>query len=181
MHKRSVYITASVLAGIAIIMGCSPAITVLRPDEMRAPRPIYDNTGKYLCPYTSDGTVAEWVDKGLNARLGSSIGGFAGKQAGKKAASALETLPGIGSWLGQKAGEATGRRVAITMCGGMDAMRATSDLSFNSVDDLAVWLYVNHSTEEGYSGVLSLASEIYPGLRNDYLKALKKASKEQQS
>lgn len=156
---------------LASLIGC--ATRILPPTDLTAPDPIEDNTGKYLCPYTSDGTVAEWVDKGLAARLGSSVGGYAGKKAGEKA---LESVPFVGGWLGRKAGETAGRKIAIEICGGWDAMRAFTDLSFNEKETLAVWMYVMHSHEENYNDVLKLVQDIYPELKEGYTKALQKAS-----
>lgn len=49
------------------------------------PEPIYGNTGQYMCPFTEDGTVAAWVEKGMTA----SVGAYAGQKA-------LEQVPFIG-------------------------------------------------------------------------------------
>ncbi len=34
---------------------------------------IEDNSGQYLSPYTSDGVTAEWVNKAINAKMGSAV------------------------------------------------------------------------------------------------------------
>ncbi|MDB6114799.1 MAG: hypothetical protein JWQ62_1744, partial [Lacunisphaera sp.] len=64
-----------------------------------APKPIEGNTGKYMSPFTSDGVVAEWVDKAVKAKMGSAVGGAIGAYAGQKA---MENIPFIGGMLGQK-------------------------------------------------------------------------------
>ena len=79
-------------------------------DENGIPEPIFGNEGRYMCPYTEDGVAARWVDKSLNAKVGSAIGTAAGRYAGQKA---LELIPFIGGWLGGKAGDAAGRKIAI--------------------------------------------------------------------
>ena len=44
----------------------------------------------------------------------------------------------------------------------MEYIKAESDISFNSVDALAVWLYVNKSTNEHYQDAINATMGIYP-------------------
>jgi len=142
------------------------------PQQVRVPTPIQGNSGKYMCPFTSDDTVAEWVDKGVAARFGSAIGGAAGAYAGQKA---LEQIPFIGGILGQKVGEGVGRQVAISASGGMEFIKKTSDLSFNSIDDVAVYMYAKYTTRPDYGRILQLTQEIYPELKGRYAPAIQRA------
>ncbi len=173
--KQDILLSMKVIgfAFLVFFMGCVPA-AILPPTQLRSPEPIEDNTGKYLCPYTSDGTVSEWVDKGLAARIGSSVGRYAGEKAGKKA---LENVPILGGWLGRRVGETVGRNIAIRMCGGWNVMRSSTDLSFNKMEDLAVWMYVVHSSDGNYNKVLELTMEVYPEMKTGYMKAIRNASK----
>lgn len=141
----------------------------IQPHEIAAPEPINGNSGEYMCPYTSDGVVAEWVDKAVNAKMGATVGKHAGAYAGQKA---LEQVPFIGGLLGQKAGEAVGRKIAIEASGGWDYIKETSDLSFNSVDNLAVYLYAERSDHSHYREVLDATREIYPELKERYHQAI---------
>jgi hypothetical protein len=122
-----------------------------------------------MAPYTSDGVVADWVDKAVKAKMGSAVGGALGAYAGQKA---LEQVPFIGGFLGEKAGNAIGREVAISASGGWDNIKKTSDLSFNSVDELAVWMYAKYATNEHYADVLSATEAIYPELTERYVPAI---------
>lgn len=164
---------ATALAAVFLLGACSstpipPAASLIAPD------PIANNSGKYMCPFTSDGVVADWVDKGVKAKLGASIGGAVGAYAGQKA---LEQVPFVGGFLGQKAGEKIGLEVAVASCGGWDNIKKTSDLSFNSVDDLSVWLYVKYSGNEHYQDVLEATESIYPEMADRFSAALAAASK----
>lgn len=133
--------------------------------------PIEGNTGRYLSPITSDGVAAAWVDKAINASLGSSLGGMAGAYAGQKA---LEQVPFIGGFLGQKAGAAAGRGIAIKSVGGEAYLRETSDLSFNDINDMATWLVQTHASHARFADIMKAAGQIYPELTPAYLAALRR-------
>src|SRR5690606_39612503 len=68
-----------------------------------APEPIYGNTGKYMSPFTEDGTIAPWIEKSMAAAAGAGLGGAVGAYAGQKA---LEQVPFFGGLLGSMAGKA---------------------------------------------------------------------------
>lgn len=144
------------------------------PNEVNVPKPINGTTGKYMCPYTSDGVVAPWVEKGIYAELGSKVGGYVGRKAGEKA---LEQIPLFGSYLGEKAGKTAGREAALALVGGRAYMRETSDLSFDKLNDMIVFLYANYSDNEHWPKVYKLVTGIYPSYPDKYTKAIKKARK----
>ena len=148
---------------------------IAAPQQIHAPQPIAGNSGKYMSPYTEDGTVAAWVEKGKSASAGAGIGGFVGAQAGQKLA---ENIPFVGSWLGQAVGEKAGRAIALKMVGGEEFIRANSDLSFNSVNELAVYMYATNSSHKDYAQALKLTQEIYPELKQAYFPAIITASRD---
>ena len=153
------------LAGCASAPTAAPLATLRPAPTLMAPEPIDGNSGKYMSPYTSDEVVAEWVDKAINAKAGASVGGIAGRYAGQKA---MENVPFVGGFLGKSVGESVGRNIALEAVGGESFIRETSDLSFNSVNDLALFLFVEHSHRENFADVLSATQEIYPELKNVY-------------
>ncbi|MFP1678482.1 hypothetical protein ACLD02_07255 [Alloalcanivorax sp. C16-2] len=134
---------------------------------------ITGNGGAYLSPYTSDGVAAEWVDKAINARMGAATGSALGTAAGAYAGRKLmEKVPGgglLGSFFGgsagSKIGKSTGRDTAIQASGGWDYIRATSDLSFRSVDDMARWLISEHGDNATFAEVIKATSAVYPDLQ----------------
>jgi hypothetical protein len=132
--------------------------------------PIQNNSGRYLSPYTSDGVVAEWVNKAINNQMGSAAGSAVGGAAGAYAANkALENVPGgslLGGFLGSKAGRAVGNRVADNASGGDAYRRQTSDLSFHHLDNMAAWLVATHGSRADFAEVVDAASAVYPGLRD---------------
>jgi hypothetical protein len=141
----------------------------LQPNQIIPPTPRLDNEGAYLCPYTRDGVAAEWVDKAINAKMGATIGKHAGAYIGQKA---LENIPFVGGFLGSMAGEAAGRAIAIEASGGWDYIKSTSDSSFDNVNDLSVYIYATHSTNEHFQEVLEATMEIYPELKKGYYNAI---------
>ena len=169
---KMICLLSILIIGLALIVGSAPSIR--KPHELTAPPAILGNMGKYMCPYTQDGVMAEWTDKAISAKMGAAIGKHAGAYVGKKV---LENIPFIGGILGSKAGEAMGREIAIKSAGGWEYITKTSDLSFNNLDDLSVYLYVKHSNHEHYRKALEATMEIYPNLKKRYYQALQRASK----
>ena len=163
--------TAIALVFALALTGCATyqAPQLAAPANIRAPAPILGNSGKYMSPYTEDGTVAVWVEKGRSASAGSAIGGFLGAQAGQKMA---EQIPFFGGIIGQAVGESAGRAIAMKMVGGEAFIRANSDLSFNSVQDLAVYMYAKNSAHKDFAEALKLTQEIYPELKTAYYPAI---------
>lgn len=159
-----------------LLSACVTAPKMASPDQLAsvAPKPIEGNSGKFMSPYTSDGVVAEWVDKAINAKMGAAIGSAVGAKVGQDLA---ENIPFVGGFLGQKIGNAAGRQIAIKASGGMEFITSTSDLSFNSIQDLSVFMYVNYGASEHYADVLSATQEIYPEMKTIYYQSLMNASK----
>jgi hypothetical protein len=155
-----------------LLQGCAPKIA--RPDQV-VPlcKEMSDNSGEFMSPYTSDGVIAEWVDKGKNAKLGASIGSAIGAFAGQKL---LENVPFIGGFLGEAAGNAIGRKIAIESAGGEEFIKSSSDISYLTIDDLSLCLYGKHSEKQNYQDTLSLTMEIYPKLKKEYLRSIVNAS-----
>lgn len=159
---------------MTFIVGCAvPQPYMAQPSELQAPQPIQGSGGAYMSPYTTDSVLAEWVDKAINAKTGAAVGGAAGAYAGQKLA---ENIPLFGSMLGQKVGESAGRAVAIKMSGGEEFIKTSSDLSFSNLNEMAVWLYVTHSSHEHFQAALDATFAIYPELKKSYYPALISAS-----
>lgn len=138
-----------------------------RPDV--ASLVIAGNSGKYMNPWTSDGVLAEWVDKAINAEMGAATGSAIGAAAGSYAANkVLENVPFgsmLGGMLGSEMGKAAGRQAAIEASGGMDYIRSTSDQSFDSLNDMALYILANYAGTSHYQDAVKAADAIYPGLQ----------------
>lgn len=155
------------------LSACAMGPELAMPHQLTAPPPLEGNHGRFMSPYTSDGVLAEWVNNARNAEMGASIGGMAGAYAGQKLA---ENIPFIGGWIGQEIGNTVGREIALEMAGGEEVIRGTSDISFNSLEELSVWMYVTHSSHPHYQDALESAMSIYPDLKTVYTQALYSAS-----
>jgi outer membrane lipoprotein SlyB len=181
-----------ILAGIAgLTLGAcatmnpyaAPAApTFASAETLTAPEPIDGNSGKYMSPYTTDEVVAEWVDKAVNAKQGAAMGGAVGSAAAQYAGSQLSSQLGgygslFGSLIGKSVGEKMGRDAAIKAAGGTEFIRDTSDLSFGSIQDLALYMYVEHSHRENYADVLAATEEIYPELKTVYAPTIIRAGR----
>jgi hypothetical protein len=71
-------------------------------------------------------------------------------------------------------------RSATSSAGGpaapnLESIRAQSDLSFNSAEELAAYLYAQHSARPDYGQVLERTFTLYPELRNLYPHAIYRA------
>ena len=157
-------------------LGLTACASFPKPNEVMVPAPIQANTGKFLSPYTSDGTIAPWVRNARAAAAGAAIGGFVGRKAGEQA---LAGVPFIGGILGKKVGSAAGRAAALALVGGEDAMKRGSDLSFQSADELAVFLYAyqpaDANEQKEKAKVISLTQDLYPDVADKWEGAIKKA------
>jgi hypothetical protein len=143
-----------------------------RPDQVAVPVPILNNSGTYMSPYTQDGVLAPWVDKAIKVRMASQGGAMAGSYVAQQA---LNQIPFIGGFLGDKAGGAVGRAVALQAIGGDEYLKSTSDISFNNMDDLAVYMFAKNSTHPAYGDALTSTMAIYPDLKDGYARAINRA------
>jgi hypothetical protein len=138
------------------------------------PTPIADNSGAFLSPYRCDGTPTEWSEKAMSA----AAGGAAGGMVGDKAAGALAgKVPFVGGLFGKKVKEKAQSTGAVMAAGGWDSIKASSDMSFASLDDMAVYLHAKHSAETDYAQRVAAAFSIYPEFQNVYKNAIENASK----
>ena len=64
---------------------------------------------------------------------------------------------------------------AMAALGGEKFVRSTSSLSFDNLDDYAVYLQVKHGQEPGFNQALAAAMAIYPQLETSYDWAISKA------
>lgn len=136
----------------------------------------HDNKGVFMSPVTSDGVAAEWVNKVVSIRLGTKVAGMAGGVLGDAVGrQALGDLGGgmVGAAVGSRMGEAAGRQMALTAIGGEAALAATSDVSADSLADLAGWLYEEHRDNPRLPEIVTAAQVIYPELGKQYGEAVK--------
>ena len=130
-----------------------------------------DNCGKYPCPYTAAGELAPWAKRAIDADRG-------GARAGAMAAGmAVGAVPIAGDLFAEKVEQDMVTSAAVKSAGGRAFMRSTSDQSFDKLDDLAVWHYVNYSTVPEFKRVQKFLVELYPYLADNYGNAVRHAKR----
>lgn len=154
---------------------------VLTPGaELVAPTPREDTTGKFLSPYRSDGALTDWANKAIRATAGSAVAGAAADKATDSAVNQLAgKVPGgalVGGLLKKKAKDKAKEVGAVTAIGGWDYIRKTSDISFDSADELAVYMHATHSGADAeFAKALGAAFSVYPALKEAYEPAVRNA------
>lgn len=148
-----------------------------QPIVLEAPEPLKGVTGKYFLPYKADGELTAWAEKGLGvgSRVGAAVGEKAGETAGKALASKIP-FGGLAAGALKSKGKEIGAASAL---GGADAIKAGSELSFNALNDYAVYLFVRHGGDSNYKEVLSVAMALYPDLEGRFQGAIQDAYKAQ--
>lgn len=134
--------------------------------QAEAPKPIEGNTGKYMSPFTSDGVTAEWVTKSMKVEASGQIGQAAGSIAAEHL---LSNIPFAGMFAGD-ASKKLARAIALKSIGGEEFLKTTSDLSFDSLDDMAAYMYAFHSSHADYAKIVKATTAIYPDFAKAYAK-----------
>jgi hypothetical protein len=165
MFNFKFYIKTFIFIGImSIFTGCFGPPPMPSASALVEPKPIMDNSGKFMFAYTQDEVLAKWVDNAMQAKGASQIGGALGAAAGAKL---LENVPFVGGMLGEAVGNKIGREIALKAAGGEEVVKNTSDISFNNPQDLCVYAYIKYSSNPHYQDAMSAMKEIYPGSLKD--------------
>ncbi len=142
--------------------------------ELEVPEPADGNTGKFYFPFNQDGYLTAWADKALNAQVGAEAGGLVADQATNALASKVPFGGLVGGALKGKAKE-TGAVMAI---GGWEFIKESSDTTFNSLNDLSVYMHVEFYGDPDYEQALAAATSLYPKLEKGHERAVSKAYKD---
>lgn len=129
-----------------------------------APKPLEGTSGAFMSPFTSDGVTAEWVTKAMKVQASGDIGGAVGQVAADQL---LSNIPFAGLFAG-KATKALARSAAMKSIGGEAFLKSSSDLSFNTLDDMAKYMYAFHSSHPEYPRIVKATAAIYPDFANVY-------------
>lgn len=149
------------------------------PLPLAAPAPQAGGSGAYVSPFTAQGEVTTWAQTGMKASVAGAVGGDAGYRASSMATgSLLSRMPGsaqLSTAVDQAAEKKAQEMSAVMLMGGWDAIRSSSDYSFNSADDLAVFMHAYHVDHPDYPGALAAAMALYPELEQRYEPAVELA------
>jgi hypothetical protein len=144
---------------------------------LEAPEPVKGAGERYLLPHRADGELTAWAEKGLGAtgKVGAAVGEKAGDAAGKDLASKVP-FGGIAGGLMKSKGKEIGAMAGLS---GADFVKANSELSFKSLNEYAVHLFVRHGGDSNYKEVLSVAMALYPDLGGRFQGGIQDAYKAQ--
>jgi hypothetical protein len=158
--------TAPAVENVAKISDPSAKEAAYAKLQADAPKPIEGSTGKFMSPFTSDGVTAEWVTKSMKVEASGKIGQAAGTLAAEHL---LSNVPFAGMFAGDAA-KKLARAAALKGIGGEEFLKSSSDLSFNTLDDMAAWMYAYHSSHEDYAKIVKATIGIYPDFARAYAK-----------
>ncbi len=152
------------------------------PVEMAIPDPAEGTSGKYLSPYTGDEYFTEWIkivleetrdwqvpdlwcrERTTNTTYGMSTNDVAGFRQSRERSGATDSA--LRSCHQFEAGKAAG---------GWDIIREQSDLSYDRIEDFAVYLHAVYGQTIGYPQVLAIMMSIYPDLERRYANSVMRA------
>jgi hypothetical protein len=144
------------------------------PAEPVAPEPLStDNkAGKFFLPFDAEGNLTGWANKAITAQVGSAVGAKAGEKAGSMLASKVPMAGGLLAMGAKKKGKELG---AIAAVGGAKFIKESSTYSFANVQDLALYMHLNCSSNTDYIKGFAAAMALYPDLEKTYEATVKKA------
>ncbi len=89
----------------------------------------------------------------------------------------IGAIPIAGDLFSEQVEQDMVKSAALKAAGGSKFMRETSDQSFNKLDDLAAWPYINYSTAREFKSLQKFLVELYPYLADNYGMAVRKAKR----
>lgn len=156
--------TAPAMQNVASISDPAAREAAYATLQASAPKPIEGNGGKFMSPFTSDGVTAGWVTKSMQVQASGQVGQAAGQVV---AGQVLSKIPFAGMFAGE-ATKALARKIALDSIGGEEFLKSSSDLSFNSLEEMATYMYAFHSSHAEYGKVVSATAAIYPEFAEVY-------------
>ncbi len=160
------------LVTILLLSGCGA--TMKSKEGLVAPTPAADMTGQFVSPFKRDGSITEWAEKSWSEEVSKNIAGNVAESAGANLGAKLG-----GSWgslLGGAASKVAARKgthqAFLSALGGEDYIRKTSDLSFNSLDALSQYMFIENSSHKQYKEALNSVMYVYPELEEAYEDAI---------
>jgi hypothetical protein len=141
-----------------------------RPSELQLPVAMQGSAAPFLYPCTSSCELTAWAKKANRmAEFGPMIGQKGGELIGQTLSD--EHIPFAES-MGQRLGQKLGRKLLLTALGGLKKVKESSEISFNQLEDLAIYLYVSCFGSESYRQALHAVNLLYPDFEPLYQQAI---------
>jgi hypothetical protein len=123
------------------------------------PEPLPHNEGPFLFPYTRDGTLTTWAKRAARADLGRMIGNRGAEVIAQELRQ--DGTPFAGT-IGDRMGEKISRKLVLLAMGGNKRIRESSELSFDRLEELALYLHARYHGTEHYDQAVTALRALYP-------------------
>ena len=142
--------------------------------DLVPPTPIAGTGGKYISPFLANGQITQWAEKSWSEEVVKNVSGNVGGNVGSRIGGAIGGAWGslVGAVTGRVAAREATREAFLSAIGGEEYIKANSDLSFNSLTDMAKFMYIKHSKNSQYAHVLDAVMQLYPDMEETYEKAI---------
>ncbi|MEK6807377.1 MAG: DUF3617 family protein [Pseudomonadota bacterium] len=146
------------------------------------PAPRADGQGKFVMPFKRDGNPTDWAGKALQAAAAGVATNMAAEKATEAASSALASVAGpwgglasslFGSAAKDKVKEVAQDTGAALAIGGWDSIRASSDQSFDSIDQMIVYMQSSYQARSDYVMAVAATVALYPEIVDRFEPAIK--------
>ncbi|MEM9378580.1 MAG: hypothetical protein AAGB93_01430 [Planctomycetota bacterium] len=172
--KRSIA-QSSVLPGLAllaVLLSCSSTETPL-PDPVlvESPAPRSDAGGRFVSPYLDSGELTAWAAGAIEAGAHVDAATALGLQRDDIVGSGLALVGRAFTGDAEEASETT-----LAAVGGWETIRSTSNVSFDSADGLAAYLYGEHLRSGSFPAALKLTFDLYPEVEATFFSSVRSAA-----
>lgn len=164
--KALLRLAASAFLALAAGACASAGVDMPDPNLVRSPEPMAGSEGAFLSPYTAEGNLTSWAQRAVDSGVLGDVEGYMGIDRGnliESAFSAGKRL--IGS-------EATVNDATLEAAGGWEVIRAATEQSFATAEDLSTHLYANYHDDAMFSKALAVSADLYPQVRTGFVKAV---------
>jgi hypothetical protein len=127
-------------------------------DLWAVPEPRPGSSGEFMSPFTTEGKLAPWMQRALIA--GSSSTGRTLAESGVTYLAGTQVAGVVDYAIEQHA--------TIRAAGGRAGIKADSDVSFDSLIDLALHLHLLYSNHRDYDEILAILYLVYPKIESSF-------------
>lgn len=137
--------------------------------------PAANTSGPYLLAFKKDGSLTPWAGKAVEAAAAAVASSMAADKAGDALASKVPFLSMFASTAKDMAKDTAQSQSTLAALGGIEKVRAGSDRSFVTANELAVYLHTKYGAHKDYPKALAATLALYPDVKTVYESANKTA------
>lgn len=136
------------------------------PAALAEPAP--NTLGKYLLAFKKDGGLTPWAGKAIEAAASATASSMATDKAAGALAAKVPFLSMFASSATDMAKDVAQGQAAAAAIGGWEKIKAGSDRSFATAEELAVYLHTKYGTNKDYPKALAATLALYPDVKTVY-------------